>query len=81
MLGSEILGLDKRGRLKEGWFADIVLFDPEKLRAPLNYQEPENYAEGIVHVLVNGRWVIRDGVYKGDLAGDVLRKNVRQKAE
>lgn len=76
-LPAEILGLKKRGRLQEGWYADIVLFDPEKLRAPLNYQEPENYTEGIVHVLVNGRWVLRDGVYKGDLAGEVLRKDFR----
>jgi N-acyl-D-amino-acid deacylase len=76
-LPAEILGLEKRGRLQEGWYADIVLFDPERLRAPVNYQEPENYAEGIVHVLVNGHWVLRDGTYKGNLAGEVLRKDSR----
>lgn len=71
---ADILGLDKRGRLKTGWHADVVVFDPETLDASFDYRTAPKHPQGIVHVFVNGQWVLRDGIFNGDLAGKVLRK-------
>ena len=67
-------GFTRRGVLQAGNFADIVVFDPDKVRDKATWADPHQYPEGIPHVLVNGKVVIRDGEHTGDLPGVVLRK-------
>ena len=58
---AERFGLAKRGRLQEGYFADVVVFDPVTVQDRATYQSPHQYALGIAHVLVNGVSIIREG--------------------
>jgi len=68
------LGLRDRGLLREGSWADIVVFDPERVKDNAIYDRPHWYPRGIEHVLVNGRVVVEKGEHTGTLAGRVLRK-------
>ena len=63
------LRLADRGRLKEGYFADVVIFDPTTIADHATYAEPHQYATGVKHVFVNGRQVIRDGEHTGAKPG------------
>lgn len=74
---AEVLGLRGRGRLEAGAFADVVVFDPAKLRERSTYQRSRVHAEGMVHVFVNGQAAIADGKPTGVRAGRVLSRNVR----
>jgi len=67
------LGLMQRGLLRQGYFADVVIFDPEKVTDRATFERPHQYAEGMVHVFVNGRQVIRDGRHTGETPGRALR--------
>ena len=60
-LPAETLGLDHRGLLREGYAADLVVFDPAKVRDRATYEKPSLLAEGMEWVLVNGRAVVADG--------------------
>lgn len=64
--------LRDRGRLQPGQWADIVVFDAARVRDLATYEQPQQLAEGMVHVLVNGRAAIRDGRFTGERAGRVL---------
>jgi len=66
------LRLDKRGLLKPGYFADIAVFDPHAIRDRATYDQPHRYAEGMVHVFVNGVQVLRDGAHTGATPGRVV---------
>ena len=72
-LPAETLKIERRGRLLTGYFADIVVFDPEKVRDLATFENPHQYATGIVHVLVNGVPVLRDGEHTGAKPGRVVR--------
>ncbi len=63
------LGVPDRGLLKPGFFADIAVFDVAKIRDKATYENPHQYSEGTVHVLVNGRFALRDGKPTTVLAG------------
>jgi N-acyl-D-amino-acid deacylase len=67
------LRLRDRGRLRPGHFADVVVFDPATVADHATFDDPHRYASGIVHVIVNGCPVIRDGEHTGALPGRVLR--------
>jgi N-acyl-D-amino-acid deacylase len=54
-------GLKQRGQIKEGYFADLVVFDSATILDKATYQEPHQYSEGVDHVLVNGTPIITDG--------------------
>jgi N-acyl-D-amino-acid deacylase len=64
-----------RGELREGNWADIVVFDPDKVQDNSTYKEPHHYATGIPYVLVNGIPVIMNGEDTGAKAGQALRNN------
>jgi N-acyl-D-amino-acid deacylase len=67
------LKLDRRGLLKEGYFADVVVFDPETVRDHATFVEPHQYATGVLHVFVNGEQVLEDGEHTGATPGRVVR--------
>ena len=60
-LPAETLGLDRRGLLKEGMFADVVVFDPATIADKATFEKPHQYSIGVRHVLVNGVPVLKDG--------------------
>ncbi len=71
-LPAQIIGLRDRGLLREGYWADITVFDPEKIADRATYTDPHQYAEGILYVLVNGEFVVDGGKLTGRLPGRVL---------
>lgn len=71
---ASVLRLEKRGLLKEGYYADVVVFDPETVIDKATYDNPKQYPEGIEHVFVNGVQVVEKGVCKPAKAGRLLRK-------
>jgi len=56
-----VFGITDRGRLAPGYFADVCVFDPTRVRDAATWSEPTLAPEGIVHVLCNGRLTMRDG--------------------
>ncbi len=67
------LKLDRRGLLKEGYFADVVVFDPDTVQDHATFVEPHQYATGVLHVFVNGEQVLNDGEHTGAKPGRVVR--------
>jgi N-acyl-D-amino-acid deacylase len=63
------LGIANRGALKEGYFADVVVFDPATIAAPATYDDPRQYATGVEQVFVNGTQILRDGEHTGAKPG------------
>jgi N-acyl-D-amino-acid deacylase len=66
------LGLDHRGLLKAGYFADVVVFDPNTIADKATYENPHQYAVGMKQVFVNGVQVLKDGEHTGAKAGRAL---------
>jgi N-acyl-D-amino-acid deacylase len=66
--------------IKQGYFADLVVFDPETIADRATYDNPHQYATGVKHVLVNGVCVIENGEHTGAKPGRALwgRGKVRQ---
>jgi N-acyl-D-aspartate/D-glutamate deacylase len=73
-LPATTFGLHDRGALTPGCRADLVLFDLEAI-TDATFEQPKTYPQGIPHVMVNGRWVIRDGQFTGELPGEVLTRS------
>lgn len=71
-LPATVFGIPDRGVLRPGAVADVVVFDLERLRDPATYQRPHQLAEGMVHVLINGRPAIEGGRFTGSRHGIVL---------
>ena len=67
------LGLDRRGLLKPGMFADVVVFDPATIGDRATFEKPQQYSVGMRHVFVNGTQVLRDGEPTGATPGRALR--------
>ena len=67
------LKLDRRGALKPGYFADIVVFDPGRVQDHATYDKPHQYSTGVVHVFVNGVQVLRNAEHTGAKPGRVVR--------
>jgi len=72
-LPAQRMRLTDRGVLKQGMWADVVVFDPETVRDLATYDEPNRLSEGMAYVLVNGVPVIEEGKMTGALPGKVLR--------
>ena len=68
------LRLRQRGELREGWFADLVIFDPLAIADAATFEQPHRYAEGIDAVIVNGVVALEHGRVGGTLPGRVLRR-------
>src|SRR5438270_7464052 len=66
------LGLDRRGSIKEGMFADLVVFDPATIADRATFAQPHQYAAGVKHVFVNGQQVLKDGEHTGATPGRAL---------
>src|SRR5262245_25021563 len=73
-LPAHIIGLVDRGFLAVGMMADIAVFDPATIIDRATYEQPTLLSEGVRHVLVNGRFVLRDGQATGEKGGRVLRR-------
>ncbi|MCY4633126.1 MAG: amidohydrolase family protein [Acidobacteria bacterium] len=76
-LAADFLRLDDRGYLRVGGVADIAVFDRDRIRDRATYEQPRQLSEGTVHVLVNGRFAIRNGDASGALAGRPIRRPAR----
>ncbi len=75
-LPAETFGIEGRGLIKEGYKADIVVFDPASLNDRATYEEPFRRPDGIVHVIINGVPAVLDGEATGMRSGKVLRGGV-----
>jgi len=67
------LKIDKRGQLKNGFYADVVVFDPVAIQDHATFIEPHQYATGMLHVFVNGQQVLKDGEHTGAKPGRFVR--------
>ncbi|TDE11645.1 N-acyl-D-amino-acid deacylase family protein [Dyadobacter psychrotolerans] len=67
------LKLKKRGELKAGYYADVVVFDPAKVKDNATYDKPQQFATGISDVFVNGTAVLRDGNHTGAKPGRFIK--------
>lgn len=76
-LPAEKFGFEKRGALQNSYFADIVVFDEDKVIDKATWVDPHQYPVGIEYVIVNGQIVIERGEHTGNLPGKVLRKQVK----
>lgn len=74
-LPASMLGLNDRGLLKEGFVADIVIFEPEDIRDEASFEDPQKNSSGLTFLLINGEIVIENYNYNGKLAGKPLRMN------
>jgi N-acyl-D-amino-acid deacylase len=72
-LPAENLGVEDRGRLAEGFYADVVIFDPATVQDHATFEKPHQYATGVRHVFVNGTQVLKDGEHTGATPGRVVR--------
>ena len=68
------LGLKDRGMLKEGYWADVTIFDSDRIIDKATYENPRLYSEGVEYVFVNGVLALNKGVFTGSLSGMPLRK-------
>lgn len=73
-LPASVFGIADRGLIREGALADIVVFDPARVRDVASYKDPHQLAEGMSHVIVNGVVVVDDGGFTPAMPGRVLRK-------
>ena len=73
---AETFHLKDRGKLAEGWFADVVVFDEKTIADRATYDQPELQAEGLRFIFVNGKLAVDSGKYKSALAGRALRKTI-----
>jgi N-acyl-D-amino-acid deacylase len=67
------LKIEKRGWLRKGYFADVVIFDPAKIQDHATFEKPHQYSTGVVHVFVNGTQVLKDGEHTGATPGRAVR--------
>ena len=70
---AEWFGFDKRGFIRNGYKADVVIFDPAVIDDPASFQKPHQYPAGMAHVLVNGKFVVKDGLPTHSTPGRILR--------
>ena len=67
------LKLDRRGALKTGYYADVLIFDPARVQDHSTFEDPHQLSTGMSHVFVNGVQVLRNGEHTGAMPGRVVR--------
>ncbi len=72
-LPAQVLRIERRGKLEEGFYADVVVFDPATIQDHATFAEPHQYATGMQHVFVNGEQVLKDGEHTGATPGRFVR--------
>jgi N-acyl-D-amino-acid deacylase len=72
LLPATNLRIDRRGALKPGYFADVVIFNPETIVDRSTFENPHQYSLGVEHVFVNGKQVLKNGEHTGALPGQVV---------
>jgi N-acyl-D-amino-acid deacylase len=72
-LPTTTMRIDHRGQLKTGFYADVVVFDPDKIQDHATFVKPHQYATGMLHVFVNGEQVLKDGEHTGAKPGRFVR--------
>ncbi len=72
-LPAQTMRINRRGELEQGYFADVVVFDPDTIQDHATFVEPHQYATGMVHVFVNGEQVLKNGEHTGATPGRVVR--------
>ena len=75
-LPAEVLGLEDRGLIQEGYVADIVVFDPDTISDKATFREPHQYSVGIAYLIIDGKIVIDHDEYTGVLAGKPLKSTL-----
>ena len=70
---AENLRLKHRGTLAPGYFADIAVFDPDRVEDKATFEKPHRLATGMAHVFVNGEQVLRDGAHTGATPGRFVK--------
>ncbi|MBW6526524.1 D-aminoacylase [Sphingomonas sp. RHCKR7] len=80
-LPTDHLAIADRGRLRAGFFADVVVFDPGTIADRATYERPAQLATGVADVLVNGRFALRDGRPTGAATGRVVRGRAYRKGK
>ncbi|MBI5676610.1 MAG: D-aminoacylase [Nitrospirae bacterium] len=73
VLPAKTFGIKKRGSIKEGYFADMVVFDPDKVADIADFDDPFKKPDGIYHVFVNGTPVMLDSEFTGAMPGKIMR--------
>jgi len=73
-LTAETFRIPERGLIREGYFADVIIFDPKTVADRATYEQPELLSQGMRFVIVNGQLAVADGKLTGTLAGRALRK-------
>tara|TARA_B110000503_G_scaffold38825_1_gene63830 strand:- start:171 stop:1790 length:1620 start_codon:yes stop_codon:yes gene_type:complete len=72
-LPAKILSIDRRGLIKEGYYADITIFDKNVIADKSTFEDPHQYSVGVNSVIVNGIIVVENGMHNGNRPGKVLR--------
>ena len=80
-LTAEMFRIPERGLIREGYFADVIVFDEKTVADRATYEQPELLSVGMKFVIVNGRVAVENGAYTGALAGRALRKQVQSRAQ
>jgi N-acyl-D-amino-acid deacylase len=71
---AEIIKIPKRGKLREGYYADVIIFDPEKFMDKADYYHTDKFSEGLEYSIINGKITIEKGIFYGELNGKILTK-------
>jgi len=79
-LTAEFFRIPERGLIREGYFADVIVFDEKTLADRSTYEQPELLAVGMRYVIVNGKLAVENGIFTGVLAGRALRKRIVSQA-
>lgn len=74
-LVADIVGLQNRGRLQVGMVADLMIFNQKEINGFAGYQQSGPYSQGVVHVIVNGQFALKDGVIQQKRGGQILSKS------
>ena len=72
-LSADFFGLDDRGYVEVGRIADLAVIDLDSYRDVSTLADPHHFSEGVVHVMLNGTFAIRDGETTGAMAGEAIR--------